>query len=138
MKRLGLIAALGVFWIGCKSADDAPLEDSNPAAEGTQQESMQLQAVSAGYKSVQSILNQKCILCHGENGKEGIDLRTYESIMKGGEHGPIIKPGDAKGSLMVQVIQKDHPKRMPFKQDALPQEHVDLIEDWVNEGATKG
>jgi mono/diheme cytochrome c family protein len=84
---------------------------------------------------VQPIFNQRCIGCHGENGKEGIDLRTYDSVMKGGEPGLVVKPGDAKGSLLVQMIQEGHAKRMPFKQDPLTDDQIKQIEDWVNGGA---
>ena len=55
--------------------------------------------------------------------------------MKGGEDGPVVKPGDAANSLLVQIIKPGHPKRMPFKQDPLTDEQIKAVEDWVAAGA---
>ena len=74
--------------------------------------------------------------CHGENGKEGVDLRSYASVMKGGEDGPIVKAGDPAGSKIVEVIKAvDTSKRMPKNQPALEEAQIKMIEDWIAAGA---
>ena len=42
-------------------------------------------------KSVQPLLNVKCVKCHGEKAKKAdLDLRTPAGIRKGSESGPVI------------------------------------------------
>lgn len=127
MKKLCLLAVLAVFWAGCKSEDTTTPTSTSEGPGGP--------VATPTFASVQPIFNQRCIACHGENGKDGVDLRTYESVMKGGKEGPIVKAGDAKGSLLVQIVQAGHAKRMPFKQDPLADEQIEQIERWVTSGA---
>ena len=126
MKKLCLLAVLAVFWVGCKSEDSAGTTTGDTTAPP---------AAGPTFASVQPIFNQRCIGCHGADGKDGVDLRTYDSVMKGGKEGAIVKAGDAGGSLLVQIIKPGHAKRMPFKQDPLTAEQIKQIEDWVNAGA---
>ena len=127
MKYFCLLIVLSVFWIGCKSEDASTA--STTGGDAT--------VASSGptFADVQPIFNQRCMPCHGENGKDGVDLRTYDSVMKGGKEGPIVKPGDAAGSLLIQMVKPGNPKRMPFKQEPLTDDQIKQIEDWINAGA---
>ena len=42
-----------------------------------------------------TIFQNNCIRCHGADMKSGLDLRTRESVLKGGLHGAAIVPTDA-------------------------------------------
>ena len=43
---------------------------------------------------IKDIMAQFCFECHGvENTESGLDLRTIESMLKGGESGPVLVPG---------------------------------------------
>lgn len=132
MKRLWILAACGVFWAGCKGAEETPPADG--AASGGESAS----ATAASHEKVQAIFNAKCVFCHGENGKDGVDLRTYASTMKGGEEGAIVKAGDPAGSKIVEMIKAEPPKRMPKNSNPLPAEEIKLIEDWIAAGAKEG
>ena len=48
---------------------------------------------------VRTILDDYCMGCHVPGGKgyekSGLDLRTYQSLMKGTKFGPVITPGSA-------------------------------------------
>jgi len=56
-------------------------------------------------KEAFSILKQKCIQCHGESVQmAGLDLRTLEAMLKGGEKGPAIVPGNAEASLLYRRV----------------------------------
>lgn len=93
-------------------------------------------ATTASFADAHTIIVAKCSQCHGENGKDGIDVRTYESLMKGGSHGPIIVAGDAAGSKLVKALRgADGVKQMPFKQAPLSPEEIAKIEEWINAGA---
>jgi mono/diheme cytochrome c family protein len=128
MRKILLLAfSLTMFAIGCGNADDAGANEKTvdaPKAEGPT------------FASVEPIFKQSCLPCHGDNGKDGVDMRTYESVMKGGEHGAIVKPGDPQNSLLVQVLRgAEGHERMPFKKDPLPEETIQQVEAWIKAGA---
>lgn len=82
---------------------------------------------------VMPIIEAKCIKCHGvETKKEGLDLRTYNDLMAGSRNGPVLTPGDADNSLLVQLIQRG---KMPNRGPKVTPEELQLIMDWVNQGA---
>ncbi|MBK9926764.1 MAG: cytochrome C [Anaerolineales bacterium] len=84
-------------------------------------------------KDVQPILESRCGKCHmGEFVSEGLHMDTYESLMEGSDHGPVIVPGDAGKSLLVQKLAKgEMPKRGP----KLTPAQIQIITDWIEAGA---
>ncbi len=78
------------------------------------------------------ILTAKCALagCHVENGPHGLDFRTYEAFIAGGEHGPAYIPGNAEGSEIVEQIVSGN---MPPEGPPLPDEEIQLFVDWINQ-----
>ncbi|MGZ4961735.1 MAG: c-type cytochrome domain-containing protein [Limisphaerales bacterium] len=53
-------------------------------------------------KDVAPLLKASCVRCHGaERPKAHLRLDSKEGILKGGEDGKIVVPGDSKKSLMV-------------------------------------
>lgn len=85
-------------------------------------------------KDVMPIFQATCVKCHGgSDGVKGdLSMKTYADLMKGGEHGAAIVPGDAASSLLVkQIVNGKMPKRGP----KLPQAQIDLISQWVAQGA---
>jgi hypothetical protein len=76
------------------------------------------------------LLNSRCENCHAENGLQGLNLTTYQGTMQGGTSGPVITPGDADGSLLVQKQTGELPH---FGQ--LSPEELSIVIDWINEGA---
>ena len=79
------------------------------------------------------IFENSCNKCHGvEQVKEGLDMRTYETLMAGSFNGSVITPGNANDSFLVeQIIKGEMPKR---GQKLLPAQ-IQLIIDWINAGA---
>jgi hypothetical protein len=59
-------------------------------------------------------------------------LKTYASLMAGSENGPVITPGDAANSLLVELVTN---QKMPKRGPKLTPPQVQLIMDWVNQGA---
>src|SRR5580765_1775264 len=65
-------------------------------------------------KDVAPILAQKCLQCHGrEPLMANLDLRTREGALKGAQHGPVVKPGDAAGSHLYRHLTGQELPRMP-------------------------
>ena len=70
--------------------------------------------------------------CHIANGPDDVDLRTYATLQKGGEHGPLFLVGNAHESELVEEIVK---RKMPPDGPYLEAEQIQLIIDWINAGA---
>ncbi len=87
---------------------------------------------------VQPLLKQKCFGCHGDEPKlsGGLDLRTRAGMLKGGERGPALVPGDRKQSLFLQAVRHAGDLRMPPKKEArLSEKEIEVLEKWVAAGA---
>lgn len=100
----------------------------------------QQEAVSFG-EDIFPIIQLRCLECHKPGGpgyeKTGLDMRTYESLMKGTKHGSIITPGQAFESNLVAVIdRRTSPKIwMPHNRKRVSKCERLLIRFWVNQGA---
>ena len=80
------------------------------------------------------ILESRCKNCHGgdRGTEEGLDMTSYANLMAGSDNGPVVMPGDADNSLMVEMlVQNKMPKRGP----KLTPPQVQSIIDWINQGA---
>src|SRR5580692_5372069 len=65
---------------------------------------------------VEPIFVQNCYSCHGpEKQKSQLRLDSYEALMRGGKHGPVIKAGDVKGSELFRRVTLPS-----FDDDAMP------------------
>ncbi len=66
--------------------------------------------------------------------KGGLDLTTHAAALKGGKHGPDIRPRDPKGSRLIEEISGTEPA-MPEEGDPLTPSEVALVTRWIAEGA---
>lgn len=123
--RLGLLlAAFTIGVMGCGTSDD----DMGGVVNGETGSGVSFQS------EVLPILTQRCALsgCHVAGGPRGIDLRTYESVLQGGQRGAIVVAGNAAGSELVNQIATGN---MPPGGPPLDDAQVQLITDWINDGA---
>lgn len=79
------------------------------------------------------IFESRCANCHGGNEtEEGLVLLNHADVLAGSDNGPVVIPGDAANSLLVELVAtQEMPKRGP----KLTPPQVQLITDWVNQGA---
>ena len=90
---------------------------------------------------VQPILKQYCLECHADGGdgyaKSGLLMTSHESLMKGTKYGAIVKPGDGLGSVLIQLVEgrADPSIKMPHGKAALPKEQIEVLKQWVVQGA---
>ncbi|MCG8559765.1 MAG: hypothetical protein MI824_08200 [Hyphomicrobiales bacterium] len=88
---------------------------------------------------VHHIFEAKCNVCHNKDKqKGGLLLNTPSSIMKGGENGPVIMPGEASESELFRRVTLDpaHEDFMPTEgRTPLTKEETALLEWWILEGA---
>ncbi len=89
--------------------------------------------------AVQPVLARYCVSCHGpEKSKGKLRLDTFEALMRGGNSGPSVVPGNVAGSLLVKrmKLSLDTDEHMP--PEGKPQPKPDdfaLIEWWIHHGA---
>jgi len=84
-------------------------------------------------QDVAPILNQRCAQCHsGDQASGQLNLSSYSGVMAGGATGLVISPGDANGSLLINLVTSG---QMPRSGAKLTPDQVTLLENWVNSGA---
>jgi Protein of unknown function (DUF1553)/Protein of unknown function (DUF1549)/Planctomycete cytochrome C len=86
-------------------------------------------------KDIYPILQQRCFVCHGEmQHLSELDLRTRETMLKGGAKGPDLVPGDARESRIYRRIAGLEAPVMPMGGE-MPQDEILKVRDWINQGA---
>jgi hypothetical protein len=89
-------------------------------------------------KKIRPILADRCYKCHsGDKVKAELLLDSREGMLKGGESGPAVVPGEPEKSLLIHAIRHgDDDLDMPPKQaDWLSVEQIRDFENWVKMGA---
>src|SRR3989441_7822131 len=79
-------------------------------------------------------LAANCYDCHTDERMGGLRLDSREGLLKGGESGPAIVPGDPDKSVMIQAIRQTDKLKMP-KGGRLKLEEIDALTEWVKAGA---
>ncbi len=81
------------------------------------------------------ILAQNCTQCHGQSPVMGnLDLRSRDSALKGGQHGPAIIPGDAANSRLYRQLTGQQQPQMP-RGGRLTDQQIAVIKNWIDGGA---
>lgn len=88
---------------------------------------------------ISPMMNSKCTSCHN-NGKKKADLllTSYSNMMKGGENGEILIPGDVEASELFRriTLPEEHDDFMPSEgKRPLTEQEVAIIEWWIALGA---
>ena len=85
---------------------------------------------------VAPLLKQHCLKCHGgEKVKSDFDMATREDLLRGGSHGSVVVPFDAKTSLLVEFINHTKEPNMPDSSPKLPADAISKITAWIDDGA---
>ncbi|HVL39635.1 MAG TPA: PSD1 and planctomycete cytochrome C domain-containing protein [Fimbriimonadaceae bacterium] len=84
---------------------------------------------------IRPILLDNCVSCHGPKMQmAGLRLDQLAGLRKGSDSGPVVKPGDAGGSKLIQAIRHEGGLKMPPGKK-LNAEQIALLEGWVQMGA---
>src|SRR5262245_6339593 len=84
-------------------------------------------------EKVAPIFERNCMMCHGARvQRSGLDLRSEETILKGGARGPAIVPGDAEKSRLYRLVTHKEEPAMPMGMDKLGEAEVAVIAQWIN------
>jgi len=87
-------------------------------------------------KKVRPVLVEHCLRCHsqGQKLRGGLLADSRAGLLKGGDTGPAIKPGDPEASLLVNYIRYTGDIRMPPRSKLSDEQIADLT-TWVRIGA---
>ncbi len=88
-------------------------------------------------KDIKPIFDASCIKCHGRGrSKGGFRLDTRETVLKGGDSGPVIIPGKSADSYLIELVSGLDPDNvMPQKGSKLTADQVGLLRAWIDQGA---
>jgi hypothetical protein len=83
-------------------------------------------------ESVAPILDRNCFKCHaGVRQKSGLDLRSLDTILRGGDRGPAIIPGKPEESRIMEFILPGADPHMPSEGKQLPDNEVETLREWI-------
>ena len=90
-------------------------------------------------EDIAPVLKGWCVSCHQPGGqgyeKSGLDLTTYEGLMKGTNYGPMVIAGKPDESSIMRLINGDAKLTMPFQHKQLPSCLRQNIWSWIFKGA---
>jgi len=124
-----LIAA-GAFLLTAATADRlraAPQATPAPSAP---------QSADVFESRVRPLLLTICGDCHTDDEKGGLRIDSRAALLKGGEHGPAIVPGDADKSLLMRAVRQEAGVvKMPKGGTKLSDADIAALADWIRAGA---
>ncbi|PYV25300.1 MAG: hypothetical protein DMG24_09415, partial [Acidobacteria bacterium] len=116
-------SASAVIWLAANSSRTVEAQAAGSSSSYTEQ--------------VEPILRQKCATCHRSSIKAGgLLMESYQTLIQGGTHGPVIVPGHSSESRLVLMLEGKIQPRMPFGLDPLPPAEIATIKAWIDAGAT--
>ena len=88
-------------------------------------------------RDIAPIFQKNCLPCHsGEKPQGGLRLDTEAHVLKGGESGKAIVPGDSEKSALVRrLMGVGEEARMPMGADPLPAPQIKLIRAWIDQNS---
>jgi WD40 repeat protein len=83
-------------------------------------------------KSVEPIIEEKCITCHNHTMRSGgLSLESFEALMNGGKRGAEVVAGNSSQSRLAQMIEGVAEPRMPLGGQLTPTE-IKTIKNWID------
>ena len=93
-------------------------------------------AQSVYQEHIRPVLEKQCIVCHNPTTKQaGLDLSTREKMLRGGERGPAVVPGDVNESLLYAYITHKRQPGMPMGGQQLAPAVIARFAEWIKAGA---
>ena len=93
------------------------------------------QSEPAPAEAASKILARECYSCHNQVKRSGsLSLHTYRTLMKGGNNGPALVPGNSDESRMIQMVEGLLEPIMP-EDGFLADQDIEVLRAWVDAGA---
>ena len=88
--------------------------------------------------SIQPLLTARCSACHSSSGGQaGLSLASRADVLRGGDSGAAVVPGDPSASLLLRRVSGESPEMPPVGAPLTPSQ-VALLERWITAGAPQG
>jgi hypothetical protein len=87
-------------------------------------------------RDIEPILASSCIKCHARGrAKGGLQIDTRETLLHGGDSGPVVVPGQSQASLLIALVAGVDPDEvMPRKGSRLTADQIGLLRAWIDQG----
>ena len=87
-------------------------------------------------KDIAPFMVNLCLNCHsGNSPRSGFSLETFEKLMKGGDSGRVVLPGNTKDSRLWHLVGEQDPIKMPPRQALITRTNHSNLRKWIEEGA---
>jgi Planctomycete cytochrome C len=97
------------------------------------------QAQMSYAEDIAPIFRGWCVSCHQPGGQgynaSGLDLTSYDGVLKGTKFGPMVIPGDPDSSNLIVLIDGRAKIQMPYGHKPLPSCLRQNIWTWIFQGA---
>jgi hypothetical protein len=129
-------AQIAAFQVEVKKAEDQ-LAVATAAAIGKQKGLEHVLTEAGKFVSfsdtIAPIFAKRCLACHNARTAKGrLNLETYAALMKGGENGAVVDPGEGDLSSLFAMVEDGS---MPEDADPLTKEQMASIKKWIDTGA---
>jgi mono/diheme cytochrome c family protein len=86
---------------------------------------------------VRPVLAEKCADCHSERRRRGgLRVTSLQDLLRGGQSGPAIVPGDPDASLLIRVVRHEvEDLEMPQDADPLSAREIEGLAEWIRADA---
>jgi cytochrome c553 len=88
---------------------------------------------------IRPVLVENCYECHSATAKKikgGLRVDSQQALLKGGDSGPAIVPGDPANSLLLRAVRHEEQElAMPAKKPKLRDAHITDLATWIKQGA---
>lgn len=126
--RSPAVVLLAALVVHSTSAADKPAAKAKPAANA--------EAVAFFEKKIRPVLVKNCYSCHSKDAKKlggKLLLDSAEGLKAGGQSGPVVEPGNAEASTLIQALKFDGLEMPPDQ--PLPDAVIADFVKWVEMGA---
>jgi mono/diheme cytochrome c family protein len=137
MRKSLRFAERGSKWPGLALAAIAASWPVVMAAGDVRPENGKLDAAEEEFfeAKVRPVLVAHCLECHGTaKPKAGLRLDGRDSMLKGGDAGPVVVPGKPEESALIEAIRYEGAVHMPPK-GKLKGEEIAALTAWIKRGA---
>ncbi|MBL8817184.1 MAG: DUF1553 domain-containing protein [Planctomyces sp.] len=133
-----LIPCAASYWFALQCVGSVAAVTAKPSAPIPQDAGVSANGEVFFEENIRPIFVQRCQSCHSEkSGKhEGnLLIDSQAALLKGGDQGPAVVPGDVEHSLLIRAVRHTDPNLMMPPTERLNDESIALLESWIRMGA---
>src|ERR671913_2277381 len=135
--RLACLCAAGLLVasaaVRLAGAPGVPAVRQAARAQATAPTAQQVEFFEA---KIRPVLVESCFDCHTADEKGGLRLDSRDHLLKGGDSGPAIVPGNPEGSLLMKAVRHAQGvSKMPRQAPKLSDLQIGAFAEWITMGA---